>query len=98
MRERRLTPEQVNGGVAHGEGDGLGAGDAGAAARHVFGAHAELPLPFLHQHVLAVAQEGEEAPVERHVVRVARGNAGARAQRASTVPATVPAHTGGGGA
>ena len=80
--------------VAQAEGDRLGAGDPRAAAGNVLRRHAEQAACLPHQHVLAVAQEGEAAAVEGHVVGVARGDAHAAARRLSAVPATLLAHTG----
>lgn len=88
-----LTAQQVDGCVTDGEGDGLGAGDSGAAAGHILGSDAEKAAGFLGQHVLTVAQKREAAPIKRHVVRVARGDAGASAQRLPAVPASRLAHT-----
>lgn len=86
----------MHGDAAHREGDGLGAGDTGAAAWHVLGGDAEVASRLPYQHILAVPQEGEGAPVECHIVRVACGNAGARAEGMAAVPVPLPAYTGGG--
>lgn len=70
---KRLTPEQVNGGVSNAHCDRFGAGDPRATARYILSSHAEQPFILLHQHVLTVSQEGETAAIKGHIMWVTCG-------------------------
>lgn len=90
------TSQQVYDRVSEAEGDRLGAGDAGAATRHVLCRHAEQAAVFPGQHVLAVTQERVAVAVKRHVVWISGDNAHTGTDGLGAVPAPLLTHTAGG--